>query len=127
MAEISKNQPHEHRWRRVRPIETRQCTICKILEYELSAFEGLQAEYLQWVATTFPDETTREQYVHLLEEIDEIGRTPLKAEEYADSLMLLLCVAHGNGVDILQAFREKFEINKGRNWIRTDRGYRRAL
>lgn len=86
--------------------------------------EALLARYFQWVEQTFPEETVAEQTSHLQEEFLEMLSHPRKADEYADVLMLLLCVARGNGVDLLEAFRSKFEVNKGRQWEKTDRGYR---
>lgn len=88
------------------------------------SFEGLHAEYMQWVKATFPDETPREQYVHLCEEFDELCDNLSDAAEYADVMMLLFCVAANNGVDIFKAFAEKFEINKARAWKLTERGMR---
>lgn len=88
------------------------------------SFEYLHAEYLRWVKETFPDEATEDQWQHLKEEFEELLNARNDGSEYADVLMLLCCVAHGHGVDIFKAFRDKFSVNRARVWAKTVRGYR---
>lgn len=87
-------------------------------------FEERHADYLQWVKETFPGETFGDQFNHLIEEIEELRANPEDAGEYADVLMLLFCLADQVGIDIFQAFAHKFEINKNREWVFTEHGYR---
>lgn len=92
-------------------------------------FEELMYSYFSWVDRTFPDETPAEQLTHLREEVGELmddiehGKQRV-AGEFADVLMLLLCVARNEGVDILKAFAEKLEVNKARTWERGEAGFR---
>ena len=89
------------------------------------SIEEVHREYLGWEEKTFPGETSEEQGNHLLEELTELVLTKWEEPgEYADVLMLLFALAKGNGVDIWKAFLEKFEVNKGRRWVKTERGWR---
>lgn len=90
----------------------------------MKSFEQIHAEYLQWVAATFPGETVEEQLKHLREEFTELGNDLTVADEYADVFMLLSCIAANNGIDLLKAFRDKLEVNKARAWEKTDCGFR---
>lgn len=92
----------------------------------MKTFEQLIAKYLIWVKATFPDETVAEQLTHLREELEEVAAEPTKADEYADVLFLLFCVAQGNGINLLQAAHDKFEILQARSWKRTEKGYRHS-
>lgn len=97
----------------------------QVAQADAMSFEPLHAEYLRWVKATFPTETVSEQMAHLDEEFDElISGNWDDPSEFADVLMLLCCVAHGQGIDIIQAFRDKFAINKERSWEKTERGFR---
>ncbi len=87
-------------------------------------FEALHKEYLAWVRATFPDESVTDQITHLKEEVLELEEHPSDGGEYADVLMLLLCVADGHGIDILKEFQTKFSVNKSRTWHKTPAGYR---
>lgn len=89
-------------------------------------FDELIPIYLEWVNKTFPGETVDAQFKHLWEEIAEFKLNPADPGEIADVLMLLVCVANGQGIDILEAFRAKFAINRNRKWAKTDRGWRHA-
>lgn len=86
--------------------------------------ETALVDYLRWVGRTFPDETVEEQMEHLIEEVKELRDNMLDPHEYADVFMLLICVAAKNGVNVFQAFYEKFEINKNRKWKKTAKGFR---
>jgi len=88
------------------------------------SFDHVHDAYLRWVRETFPEETALEQWAHFLEEVAELDADLSDAEEYADVMMLLCCVAKANGVDILDAFRAKFEVNRQREWVKTERGFR---
>lgn len=88
------------------------------------SFEHLVSRYLEWVRITFPGETVHQQYRHLLEEFDELSMSPDSAPEYADVLMLLICVSNGKGIDLIQEFRDKFELNQKRTWQNTEKGFR---
>lgn len=63
---------------------------------------------------------------HLIEEVVELRDNMLDPHEYADVFMLLICVAAKNNVNVFQSFYEKFEINKQRQWEKTERGFRHA-
>ncbi len=91
---------------------------------KLTGFEAMHAEYLEWVTATFPDEATEDQWLHLAEEFEELKNARNDAGEYADVLMLLCCVARGHGINIFEAFAEKFAINKSRRWEKTEKGFR---
>ncbi len=109
--------------------ETRAAGLARLADeigLGMGGFEALHTEYLQWVKETFPSETPAEQFEHLREEVDELGKNMEDPDEYADVFMLLCCIAHGKGVNIVQAFRKKFEINKNRKWTKTERGFRHS-
>jgi hypothetical protein len=92
--------------------------------YERRSIETLRNDYIAWVRATFPDETPAEQMTHFLEECAELHAQPEKGDEYADVLMLLLCVAANNGIDLMEEFRKKLAVNKARKWERLAAGYR---
>lgn len=85
--------------------------------------DTFQIEVGKWQAQTFPDSTINTVLAHLAEEVDELRRDP-NPEEAADVLMLLLAVATKLDFSLMDAAREKFEINKGRRWgVTTAEGY----
>lgn len=88
-------------------------------------FGELINEYLGWVRETFPGETLESQVEHLKEEIDELAKSDfLDVDEMADVFGLMVCISCRGDVNLFDAFRRKFEINKARKWELTERGWR---
>ena len=83
----------------------------------------LEADRVAWSRQTFPDATAKGCLEHARMEITEIEEAlrqglPVPAE-YADAIMLLLDSAARAGIDcrqVLQAYKDKIEVNKKRNW-----------
>jgi NTP pyrophosphatase (non-canonical NTP hydrolase) len=96
-----------------------------------------QREVGEWGNITFTEATTASMCAHLKREVIELddaarrlrtfapGYDPVQrrkdlAEEAADCLMLLLHIAHRNSIDLEEAARQKFEVNKRRQWGKPD-------
>lgn len=89
----------------------------------MDAFDVFQFEVGEWQAVTFPHSTVGTVLAHLKEEVGELCDDP-GPEEAADVLMLLMAVATKLDFSLIEAVREKFEINKQRRWeITTAEGY----
>jgi hypothetical protein len=98
---------------------------------KLDAAEAALWQTIVWALATFPDESIREQAIHLVKEAQELeGAEPGEvAEELADCLMLASLIVHRlyllavNGdVDIVPAILKKLAKNKTRRWVRTPDG-----
>ena len=85
--------------------------------------ESLEADRVAWSRQTFPDATAMGCLEHARKEITEIEEALRQglpvAVEYADAIMLLLDSAARAGIDcgqVLQAYKDKIEVNKKRSW-----------
>lgn len=76
----------------------------------------LQDRITKWADTNFPNRTTADILLKLYEEVGEYARDPKSALEFGDVLILLLDVAHKNGIDVHKAVEEKMDINESRQW-----------
>lgn len=76
----------------------------------------LQDRITKWADTNFPNRTTADILLKLYEEVGEYARDPKSALELGDVLILLLDVAHKNGIDVHRAVEEKMDINESRQW-----------
>jgi NTP pyrophosphatase (non-canonical NTP hydrolase) len=76
----------------------------------------LQDRITKWADTNFPNRTTADILLKLYEEVGEYARNPKAALEMGDIMILLLDVAHKNGIDVHKAVEDKMDINEGREW-----------
>jgi NTP pyrophosphatase (non-canonical NTP hydrolase) len=76
----------------------------------------LQDRITQWADTNFPARTTADILLKLYEEVGEYARNPKAALEMGDIMILLLDVAHKNGIDVHKAVEDKMDINEKRDW-----------
>ena len=76
----------------------------------------LQDRITRWADANFPQRTTADILLKLYEEVGEYARNPKSALELGDVMILLLDVAHVNGIDVHAAIEAKMEINEGRSW-----------
>lgn len=76
----------------------------------------LQDRITKWADTNFPARTTADILLKLYEEVGEYARNPKAALEMGDILILLLDVAHQNGIDVHKAIEDKMDINEKRDW-----------
>jgi len=76
----------------------------------------LQDRITKWADENFPNRTTADILLKLYEEVGEYARNPKAALEMGDIMILLLDVAHKNGIDVHRAVEEKMDINEKRNW-----------
>ena len=76
----------------------------------------LQDRVTRWADSNFPQRTTKDILLKLYEEIGEYCRNPKAALEMGDIMILLLDVAHKNGIDVHRAIEEKMDINESRQW-----------
>lgn len=78
------------------------------------------ADIHSWANSVFPNRTPQETFSKLVfEEIPEIFKCQNNeefADEYADSLILLLDLALMRGVNVQQAIDRKMAVNRGRTW-----------
>lgn len=78
--------------------------------------EAVLREVTDWQREQFPQRTAHSIATHLLEEAQELQRSPADAEEMADVMMLLAGLAAFNGYDLASAVRPKLAKNKARTW-----------
>jgi len=76
----------------------------------------LQDRITRWADTNFPNRTTADILLKLYEEVGEYARNPKAALEMGDIMILLLDVAHKNGIDVHKAIEDKMDINEKRGW-----------
>jgi NTP pyrophosphatase (non-canonical NTP hydrolase) len=76
----------------------------------------LQDRITRWADANFPERTTADILLKLYEEVGEYARDPKSALELGDVMILLLDVAHINGIDVHAAIEAKMEINEARQW-----------
>lgn len=76
----------------------------------------LQDRITRWADSNFPHRTTSDILLKLYEEVGEYCRNPKSALEMGDIMILLLDVAHKNGIDVHKAVEDKMDINEGREW-----------
>lgn len=75
-----------------------------------------------WIQGLLPVRDPRRTVSKLCSEVGElmeavcVGPKAAVADEFADCLVLLLDIAKLSGVDPLEAFNRKMEINKNRSW-----------
>lgn len=89
----------------------------------MNTIENMTGEMLDWIEPMIPgnDRDPMKTTIKLAEEVAElihalyIGDGSV-GEECADILILLLDVAHLNGIDLGQEFTRKMAINRSRNW-----------
>lgn len=91
------------------------------------SFYGVQKDAVQWASRTFPGHhlpaASGGILTHLVEEAGELQRAwafdlPNKEMhlEAADVLILLMQFAYLQGIDLMDAVKEKMAINKKRRW-----------
>lgn len=86
-------------------------------------------EITEWQKETFSKATPLSKIAHLKKELEELisdleNNNPDRRLEFADCFFLLFGAAHADGMDyndICQAIKDKFEINKARNWGKPDK------
>lgn len=76
----------------------------------------LQDRITKWADANFPARTTADILLKLYEEVGEYARNPKAALEMGDIMILLLDVAHKNGIDVHRAVEDKMDINETRTW-----------
>lgn len=79
----------------------------------LSVLMNLVNEFANYA---FPDRTQQSVFIKLFSEIGELAEKPGDALEYADVFILLLDLAHCNGVDLASAIRTKVAVLLDRQW-----------
>jgi NTP pyrophosphatase (non-canonical NTP hydrolase) len=87
--------------------------------------QDIQEEIVDWIGRIHPNRTTEGTLVKLFEEIGELASKPSDVDEYADVLIVLLDIAHQQGIsasDLLPAVRRKMEVNRNRTWMANDLG-----
>jgi NTP pyrophosphatase (non-canonical NTP hydrolase) len=97
--------------------------LCKRLE----KVENFQLEISDWQDETFPKANALSKMSHLAKEIIELNKTLVEPssqmeieEELADCQHLLFGIASKCGINLYEATRQKFEINKKRIWGKPD-------
>lgn len=82
------------------------------------SISSMQREIAEWADKVFPARTPHGSLSKLvLEEIPEFITSKMKdPHEYADLVIMILDIAHLQGIDVEQAVHEKMAINRGRNW-----------
>lgn len=80
-----------------------------------------QREVVAWASVVFPKRTPINTVAKAYEELAEAAREPDSALELADVFILLLDLAHLNGIDLPRAIAQKMVINQQRQWQWNDR------
>ncbi len=89
----------------------------------MNHFPDLFAEVCQWQKATFRDATPRSKIAHLRKEVEELNQRPDDDHEYADCMLLLIGAWGARGksaAELVQACRDKLDINRARKWGRPD-------
>ena len=84
------------------------------------ALEDLIDDIQDWQLNTFPVSTLESKFAHLEREVVELGKDLTSASEIADCLFLLIGLARTQGYDISRILRDKFIVNKSRQWGKPD-------
>jgi hypothetical protein len=90
---------------------------------KIKDIQTLQREVMHWADKTFPGQSTASKIKHLSKEAGELLEKPDDRSETADCLLLLLQVAHRQGMTtslLVEVASAKFEINKARAWGKPD-------
>lgn len=80
-------------------------------------------EITEWQHKVFTKANTQSKLAHLQQEVIELVKEPYSDEEYADCFLLLIGAWESRGKnyeELLQCIRQKFEVNKKRNWGEPD-------
>lgn len=82
------------------------------------SIEEMQADIAQWADTIKPDRTAHQSLSKLmLEEIPEFIASKMEDPlEYADLVIMILDIAHLQGIDVGRAVIQKMAINRQRSW-----------
>lgn len=89
--------------------------------------QELHAQHVIWTGNTFPEATAKSSLAKLRSEVDELEKeldsnsTANVPEEYVDVLMCLFDSAARYGLniyDLTEAFQNKLEKNKSRQWVK---------
>lgn len=88
---------------------------------------GLQNEITEWANARFGGKDDHQRFTKLQNEVAELGRLSVNnrdgiKDECADIMHLLFQYAYWYRFDLLEATRDKFEINKARAWARQTDG-----
>ncbi len=102
----------------------------KWLSARLEKAENFQLEIADWQDETFPKANALSKMSHLAKEIIELNKALLSfdheeavedvSNELADCQYLLFGIASKCGINLYEATRKKFEINKKRKWGKPD-------
>lgn len=82
----------------------------------------MMAAQADWIEGLLPNRDPRRTIGKLCSEVGELmesiclGPKEAVADEFADCLVLLLDVAYLKGVDPVEAFYRKMEVNRNRDW-----------
>ena len=82
----------------------------------VGGLDATVAAITRWQRETFPDVPVTDIVAHLLEEVHELVAKPNDPLEIADVVMLAVCLADRQGVDLNQALQDKLKINQSRTW-----------
>lgn len=83
----------------------------------------MQAAQAEWISGLLPDRDVRRTVIKLSSEVSEllesviVGPREAVAGEVADCLILLTDIAELTGVNIVDAFYDKLEVNRQRRWV----------
>ncbi len=107
--------------------------LCKRLEKvekENDSTGKLQLEIADWQDKTFPEANALSKMSHLAKEVIELNKALVSftheeavedvSNELADCQHLLFGIASKRGINLYEATRKKFEINKKRIWGKPD-------
>jgi len=116
---IAKWKKEEQEWKEEEKRLTEENKAqAKVIE-ELKSFPIIK-EINDWQDKTFPDANPTSIFFHMVEEFSELQKDKTDASEMADIFILLVGLAHNSGVDLIQAVKGKFDINKKRTWGEPD-------
>jgi len=79
----------------------------------------------EWARKAFPDANSIAHMIKLKHEAQEVIEAPYDVKEYADCLIALIGAVHKADIslfELIDATKEKLEVNKKRNWIKLEDG-----
>ena len=86
--------------------------------------QQLQHEIAAWIDPINPGRTPNSTIAKVLEEIGELIASERMSDplELADVAILVLDLFHLQGIDLVEAVRDKMQINRSRTWRIADNG-----
>ena len=102
-----------------KPEETPQLGVFDVMG------SALYNEIGEWSKSAFPDANSIAHIIKMKHEAQEVIEAPYDTKEYADCLIALVAAAYKADIclfELIEATKDKLEINKKRKWVKLTDG-----